>query len=90
MCGVHCQHFHAFTEIDIDHISKQTAELFNVDAVGMEVINLQNHIQMKPQQHSQHFRSLVDPENDKNLHRLPSKHLLYLDLQSFVKQRFLI
>lgn len=41
----------------MDHFSKQMAELFNVNAVEMEmeVVNLQNHILLKSQQHSQHF-----------------------------------
>ena len=59
----------------MDHISKQMAELFNVNAVEMdlEVINLQNHIQLKSQQHSQHFWSLVDPESYKNIHQAALK-----------------
>ena len=35
----------------------------------MEVINLKNHVQLKSQQNSQHFWTLVDPENDKNIHQ---------------------
>ena len=46
---------------------KKMAELFSVNPVEMEmeVINLQNNVQLKSQQNSQHFWSLVDPENDR-------------------------
>lgn len=45
------------------------AELFCVDPVEMEMelLNLQNYVQLKSQQHAQHFWSLVEPENYKNL-----------------------
>ncbi len=46
-----------FMELDIDNISKQMAELFDVSALEMEmeVINLQNNIHLKSQQHSPNF-----------------------------------
>lgn len=51
------------------------AELFRVDPVEMEieVINLQNNWQLKSQPHSQHFWSLVEPDNYKNLHQAALK-----------------
>ena len=51
------------------------AELFSVNPVEMEmeVINLQNNVQLKSQQNSQHFWSLVDPENYKNSHQAALK-----------------
>lgn len=41
------------------------AELFCVDPVEIkiEVINLQNNVQFKSQQHPQHFCGLVKPDN---------------------------
>jgi hypothetical protein len=64
-----------FTEMDIDQISKQIAELFNVSALEMEmeVINLQNNIQLKSQQHLPHFWSLVDSGVYKNIHQAALK-----------------
>ena len=64
-----------FMEVDITEISEKMAELFTVNPVEMEmeVINLQNHVQLKSQQHSQHFWSLVDPENYKNIHQAALK-----------------
>ncbi len=44
-----------FMELDIDNMSKQMDELFDVSALEMEVINLQNNIQLKSQQHSPNF-----------------------------------
>ena len=43
-----------FMEVDITEISEKMAELFTVNPVEMEmeVINLQNHVQLKSQQHS--------------------------------------
>ncbi len=56
-------------DVDINEISGQMAELFCVDPVEMEMelLNLQNDDQLKSQQHSQNFWSLVEPESYKNL-----------------------
>ena len=56
-----------------------------------EVINLQNHAQLKSQQNSQHFWSLEDPENYKNIHQaaLNKSALFGSVLQTFVKQLLL-
>ncbi|KAK0142715.1 General transcription factor II-I repeat domain-containing protein 2A [Merluccius polli] len=64
-----------FMDVDISEISGQMAELFCVDPVEMEmeVINLQNNVQLKSQQHSQHFWSLVEPDNYENLHQAALK-----------------
>lgn len=35
----------------------------------MEIINLENDVQLKSEQHSQHFWSLVDPDNYTILHQ---------------------
>lgn len=53
-----------FLDVDISELSGQMAELFSVDPVEteMEIINLQNDVQLKSEQHSQHFWSLVDPD----------------------------
>ena len=67
------------------------AALFSVNPVEMEVINLQNHVQLKSQQNSQHFWSLVDPEHYKNIHQaaLQLSALFGSVLHTFVKQLFL-
>lgn len=46
-----------FMDVDTSEISGQMAELFCVDHVEMEieVVTLQNNVQLKSQQHSQHF-----------------------------------
>lgn len=46
-----------FMDVDTSEISGQMAELFCVDRVEMEiaVVTLQNNVQLKSQQHSQHF-----------------------------------
>lgn len=66
-----------FMGLDVDNISKQMAELFDVSALEMEmemeVINLQNNIQLKSQQHSPNFWCLVDPGVYKNIHQAALK-----------------
>ena len=64
-----------FMDVDISEISGQMAELFCLDPVEMEieVINLQNNVQLKSQQHSEHFWSFVEPANYKNLHQAALK-----------------
>ncbi|XP_028313963.1 general transcription factor II-I repeat domain-containing protein 2B-like [Gouania willdenowi] len=64
-----------FLAVDISELSGQMAELFSVDPVEMEmeVLNLQNNVQLKSQQHSQHLWSLVEPEDYKNLHQVALK-----------------
>ncbi len=59
----------SIVDVDINEISGQMAELFCVDPVEMEMelLNLQNDDQLKSQQHSQHFLSMVEPENCRNL-----------------------
>lgn len=49
--------------------------VFCVDLVEMEieVVTLQHNVQFKSQKHSQHFWSLVDPDNYKNLHQAALK-----------------
>ena len=73
----HCVTFMAnpFIDVDISEISGRMAELLCVDPVEMEieVINLQNNAQLKSQQHSQHFLSLVEPDNYENLHQAALK-----------------
>lgn len=51
------------------------AELFDVSALEMEmeVINLQNNIQLKSQQHSPNFWCLVDPGVNKYIHQAALK-----------------
>lgn len=58
-----------FMDVDISELSGQMAELFCVDPreTEIEIINIQNNVQLKSQQQSSHFWSLVDPENYKNL-----------------------
>ncbi|CAB4062794.1 unnamed protein product [Lepeophtheirus salmonis] len=58
-----------FMEVDNTEISEKMAELFTVNPVEIEVINLQNHVQLKSHEHSQHLWSLVDPKNYKNIHQ---------------------
>ena len=62
-------------DVDTSEISGQMAELFCVDPVEMkiEVVTLQNNVELESQQHSQHFWSLVDPDNYKNLHQAALK-----------------
>ncbi|CAB4055301.1 unnamed protein product [Lepeophtheirus salmonis] len=52
-------------EVEIKEISEKMAELLTINPVEMEmeIINLRNHVQLKSQQHSQHFWSPVDTEN---------------------------
>ena len=52
-------------DVNISEIYGQMAELFCVDPVETEIelLNLQNDVQFKSQQHVQHFLSLVEPEN---------------------------
>lgn len=72
-----CPHVHTSY-----HISKQMAEqLMPMQKTEMDVIYFQNHTQLKSQQHSQHFWSLIDQETTTTFTKLPLKHLLYLDLQ---------
>ncbi|CAL9688304.1 unnamed protein product [Knipowitschia caucasica] len=64
-----------FMDVDISDISGQMAVLFGIDPVEMEmeVINLQNNVQLKSQQSSGHFWSLVDPNDFKNLNEVALK-----------------
>lgn len=53
-----------FMDAEINEISGQMAGFFSVDPEEMEieVITLQNNVQLKSQQHSQHFWNL-EPNN---------------------------
>ena len=62
-----------FMTVDIGEISGQMAELFCINPVKMEVINLQNDVQLKSQLHSQHLWNLVEPEKYNNLHQAALK-----------------
>ncbi|CAL9684507.1 unnamed protein product [Knipowitschia caucasica] len=64
-----------FMDVDISDISGQMAVLFGIDPVEMEmeVKNLQNSVQLKSQQSSGHFCSLVDPNDFKNLNEVALK-----------------
>ena len=48
---------------------KKIAEQLQCQSCG----DLQNNVQLKSQQNSQHFWSLVDPENYKNIHQAALK-----------------
>lgn len=56
-----------FLDVDISELSGQMTELFSVGPLEMDIINLQNDVHLKFQQDSQHFWSLVEPDNYKNL-----------------------
>lgn len=64
-----------FMNVDISEISGQVTEHFCVESVEMEieVIYLSNNVQLKSQQHSLLFCSLVEPDNYKNLHQAALK-----------------
>lgn len=61
--------------MNTSELSGQMAELFCIDPVEMdiEIVTLKNNVQLKSQQHSQHFWSLLDPDNYKNLHQAALK-----------------
>lgn len=67
----HCVKFMAnpFMYVDISEISGQMPELFCVDPVEMliEVINLQTNVQLKSQQHSEHFWNILELNNKQKI-----------------------
>lgn len=64
-----------FKEVDVSDISERMAELFSVDLLEMEmeIIALQNDVLLHAQQHSEHFWTLVDTENYKNINKVALK-----------------
>lgn len=65
------------------------AELFSVDPVEteMEIINLQNDVQLKSEQHSQHFWSL-DPDHYTIFHQAGLKVAALFELTYLCESAF--